>query len=492
MSTAPAPIERLSAEDLTSLATDVGSAPMQVGAVLVLDTGAGFDADAVTDTLGSRIRTVPRLRQRLVRVPFGCGRPIWVDDAGFRIDRHVTVVPAPGGGGEAALLQVAADVISRPLPPDRPLWSATFVTGVAPGVTGFVIVFHHVLADGIGGLAVLASLVDGSPPPDPVDFPAGTPSTRRLAVDAARERLRSLAHLGSAVATARDAVAELRAARPGRPPRSSLNRPTGARRRFAVVRAELGPLLDVAHAHSATVNDVVLTAVAGALGRVVAARGEPASRFVASIPVSARRHATATELGNRVGVMPVELPATGARAERLRSIAAATRAGKEAPRGASAALIGPAFRLLARLGMFQTFIDRQRMITTFVTNLRGPDQPLAFAGAPVTDLLALAVVTGNVTVSFAVMSYAGTLAVTIIVDPDACPDLAVLRDALDQELGAMTAARTSARRSGSEPQRQLLHRPVGEAVLDVDGHATAVADPEVGDHLGGQRQQLDG
>jgi diacylglycerol O-acyltransferase / wax synthase len=436
-----APVERLSAEDLTSLATDVGSAPMQVGAVLVLDTRGGFDAAAAVDAVASRILAVPRLRQRLVRVPLGCGRPIWVDDADFAVDRHVSVVPCPAPGGPEALLAVAAELVGRPLPADRPLWSATFVTGVGPGTTGFVIVFHHVLADGIGGLAVLADLVDGlgEAPPAPEGFPRPAPTTRLLRRDAAGERLHAITGAPRGIATLGDAVAELRAARPGRPPRTSLNRPTGARRRFAVVRADLEPLHELAHAHGATVNDVVLTAVGGALGRLVGARGERPERFVASVPVSARRAATATELGNRVGVMPVELPATGDRLARLRAIASATRAGRDAPRGASAALIGPAFRLLARIGLFQRFIDRQRLITTFVTNLRGPDQPLSFAGSPITDIWPLAVVTGNVTVSFAVLSYSGTLAVTIITDPDACPDLDLLRDALAEELRALVA-----------------------------------------------------
>ena len=415
-----APVERLSAEDLTSLATDVGSAPMQVGAVLVLDTGGGFDEASAVDAVASRILAVPRLRQRLVRVPLGCGRPIWVDDADFTVARHVSVVACPDPGGAEALLAVAADLVSRPLPQDRPLWSATFVSGVDPRTTGFVMVFHHVLADGIGGLAVLVNLVDGlgGAPPAIEGFPRPAPTRRQLRRDIAAERLHTLTGVPQGLATLRDAVAELRAARPGRPPRTSLNRPTGARRRFAVVRADLEPLHDLAHAHRATVNDVVLTAVGGALGRLVAALGERPERFVASVPVSARRSATATELGNRVGVMPVELPVVGDRLARMRSISAATRAGRDAPRGASAALIGPAFRLLARLGLFQRFIDRQRLITTFVTNLRGPDEPLSFAGSPIADIWPLAVVTGNVTVSFAVLSYAGTLAVTIITDPD--------------------------------------------------------------------------
>ena len=111
------------------------------------------------------------------------------------------------------------------------------------------------------------------------------------------------------------------------------------------------------------------------------------------------------------------------------------------PRGASAALLGPVFRLLARLGIFHWYIDRQRLVNTFVTNLRGPDARLTFLDAPIVDVLPVALVTGNVTVSFAVMSYAGSLVVTVIADPDACPDVAVLGELLAGELHALVSAR---------------------------------------------------
>jgi len=51
---------------------------------------------------------VPRLRQRLVRVPPGCGRPVWIDDPGFDAARHVRILPCPDPGDEQALLDVAA------------------------------------------------------------------------------------------------------------------------------------------------------------------------------------------------------------------------------------------------------------------------------------------------------------------------------------------------------------------------------------------------
>ena len=133
-------------------------------------------------------------------------------------------------------------------------------------------------------------------------------------------------------------------------------------------------------------------------------------------------------------MIPIEVPATGDEAVRLRAIAARTRTAKQTSRAASTALLGPVFRLLARLGIFQWFIDRQRLVHTFVTNLRGPDVQLRFLDRPIVDVIPVAVVTGNVTVSLAVLSYAGTLDVTLIADPDACPDLDVLRDALQDEL----------------------------------------------------------
>ncbi len=229
--------------------------------------------------------------------------------------------------------------------------------------------------------------------------------------------------------------------RPGavpRAPRCSLNRPVGPRRRLGVVRADLAGVRAAGHEHGATVNDVVLSAVAGALGSLLAHRGESVGDVVASVPVSGRGAATPAQLGNQVGVIPVALPVAGGRSERLRSIAAATRAHRTEARGASAVLIAPLFRGLAALRAVRWFMERQHLVTTFVTNLRGPDAPVSFLGSTVSEVVPLALVAGNVAVSFAVLSYAGTtLAVTVVVDEDAFPDAGVLVGALQEELDAL-------------------------------------------------------
>ena len=134
--------------------------------------------------------------------------------------------------------------------------------------------------------------------------------------------------------------------------------------------------------------------------------------------------------------MPVTVPAAGDSAARVTRTAEITRERKSRARGASAVLFVPAFLLLARTGLLRWFVSRQRAVQTFVTNLRGPDDPLTFGGAAVRAIIAVPATTGNVTVTFAAASYAGTLCITILSDPARVPDAPALAAALRRELSA--------------------------------------------------------
>ena len=433
-------IERASANDMMQLATDVGPVPMQVGAVLVLAPEPGLDPDVARTVLSERLTRVPRLRQRLVWAGVGSGRPVWVDDATFDVEAHVHVRACPAPGDEAALLAVATAILGTRLPLDRPPWDATIVTGLADGSTALVVVFNHVLADGIGGLAVLASLVDGLPLPIDHGFPRPAPSRFALTVDAARSRVASTGRWRHALSTVRDALAELRSDGDTTAARCSLNTPTGSRRATTVVRVDLEAVHAAARAHDATVNDVVLTAVTGALGDLLDQRGEHIEQLVVSVPISARPSAGARELGNAVGVMPVQLPLGGDAVSRLTEIGRITRARKDSTdaRGSSAVLLGPLFRAMAWCRVLRWFMDHQHLINTLVTNVRGPDVPLTFAGTAIRTVTPISIVTGNVTVAFAVLSYAGMLTITVNSDADACPDVDRLTERLAQTLATLT------------------------------------------------------
>jgi len=232
-------------------------------------------------------------------------------------------------------------------------------------------------------------------------------------------------------------MAELGGTRPPRRvPATSLNRPVGPRRRLDVVAVDLAAVRDLGHAHGGTVNDVVLAAVAGALRTLLAARGEQLGEVTITVPVAARRMAAGGELGNQIGIMTVTVPATGDFGTRVGRTAEITRKRKSRARGASAALFVPAFLLLARIGLLRWFARHQRAVQTFVTNLHGPEDPLTFGGAAVRAIIPIPSTTGNVTVTFAAMSYAGTLRITVLSDPARTPDTPALAAALRHELSA--------------------------------------------------------
>ncbi len=84
------------------------------------------------------------------------------------------------------------------------------------------------------------------------------------------------------------------------------------------------------------------------------------------------------------------------------------------------------------------FVNRQRLVNTFVSNLHGPEHRLSFLGAPVVDVIPVSGISGNITVGFVALSYAGTLTITAIADPDRCPDLNVLTEQIQRELRVLS------------------------------------------------------
>lgn len=441
-------IDRVSADDVMSLAA--GGTTPQVGAVLILGSGGPQPARLLA-ILGARLPAVPRLRQRLLPGAPWSGRPVWVDDPAFRVENHVTVLPCPAPGDRDALLDVAAQRLMTPLPLDRPLWGAVLVTGLPGDQSALIVILHHVLADGAAGLAVLAALLDGAPMvPSPV-FPRPAPTRTQLRSDAARAALRAARALPAALLSVGQTLMQFAPALRTRVAPSSLNQPTGPRRRVATVGADLAQLHAAAHRSGATVNDLLLCAVAGALRRLLASRGELADHFIVSVPVSFRHDPSGLHLGNRSAVVPVDVPAAGAMPARLRAVARLTAQARRTRPGASNLLLGPLFRLLSGLGRYRHFIDHQRLIHTFVTNVRGPAEPLRLGGGPVLEVIPLATAGGNITVSFAALSYAGTFTVTALADPETCPELDALRGFLVDELAALTAPRPGSPAAPTRP-----------------------------------------
>ena len=188
----------------------------------------------------------------------------------------------------------------------------------------------------------------------------------------------------------------------------------------------------MAHAHGATVNDMVLTAVAGGARSLLDARGEltPGLVLQASVPASLRGPSDDRAAGNQIGVMIVPLPLWEADpARRLVSIAAATATRKRQP------LHQPNARILQ--SWMIRVMKRQHLVNLLVSNVPGPRDQLYVAGAKIREVFQLGTVQGNVTVNVGAFSYAGHLNLDVVGDSEAIRDLAIFTGGISDTLGQL-------------------------------------------------------
>jgi hypothetical protein len=198
----------------------------------------------------------------------------------------------------------------------------------------------------------------------------------------------------------------------------------------------LADLTTAAHRLRASVNDIMITAVSGALFALLASRGEHPATLVVSVPIAVRGTA-AGRLGNAVGALPVVVRADPDPRARLTAIAQTTAKAKAGNPGSSSAVLSAGFRTLSLLGVGQYFLNHQRLVHTFETNLRGPQSPLQLAGCTAARIIPMAVNPGNVGVSFDVLSYAGELVISVVTDPSLVPDPHGLVELLGREVAAL-------------------------------------------------------
>lgn len=412
--------ERLSRGDALELATDVGPAPKNIAALLTLD--GTVPGSVVVAALAARLGSVRRLRQVVVTRPgpLAALRPhavAWRDDPEFRAGRHVTSRSAPGD--HAALLRLTAELAVQRLPRERPLWRAVVVTAPDGSARAVVVVLHHVVADGAAALSLLADLADEPPAVDP---PGGGAAHRT----------------GGGAGHRAGSGRQAQARRGWLAPATALNAPTGPRRAVATAQVELAAVRAAARRLGATVNDLLLVVVAEAMAAALRERGQDVAELVVSVPV-ARGSGGERDLGNDVGVLPVRVPTRGPVPDRVAAVAARTAAGRaRPPRGL--AVMGAAFRLLVAARAFRFFVERQPLVNTFLSNLRGPTARLSLAGSTVEGVVPVVVTPGNIAVTFGALSYAGTLTVVVTADPDITAGAPVIADAVAAGLRAISAA----------------------------------------------------
>ena len=444
-------LDRLSASDLLTLQSGEAGWPMDIGVVAVFEGGAlvdangRFRADAAREAVRRRLSRVPRFRQVLRVPPRVLGPPVWVDGPNLDLARHVQVRPLAPAADTAGLLGVVEELWSTPLDLASPLWRLWFLPGLAGGRVAMLLKVHHVMADGVAGMGLLATLLDRDEDPTVDDRPAAPPPSAAALVrdelgrlgDVARTSLASgrPAALRDALQRSRATLREFDAVRHAA--RTSLDRVVGPGRRLGVVGRRLDTVRGIAHAHGATVNDVLLSAVAGGLGALLRSRGEEVHDVapLAYEPVTLLLRRRAGGRPDDAGMIFVPLPVGVADpVERLRRVAAATADRK---RHVIPAPVGLPTRTLLVRRIMMRVAARQRWAAVYVADVPGPRTRLSLEGAELQELFPVVPLAGRTPIGVGALSYAGRLGITVVADRDACPDIGIFTDGLSAALAEL-------------------------------------------------------
>ncbi len=475
--------DRLTGLDSSFLHLERDSAHMHVAACAIFDGDAPAYEELV-QAIVSRLHLVPRYRQRLAFVPLQQGRPVWVDDPHFKVTYHVRHTALPRPGSDEELRRLAGRAFSQALDRDRPLWELWLVEGLADNRFALLSKTHHALVDGVSGVDIATVLFDASPTPMPVAppdhewLPRPLPSSSQLLADALVERatvpgelIRGVRHalrgprqlaerMGGALAGLSAVTrAGLQAA-----PQSPFNTRIGPHRRFTWVNGDLAQFKAVKNSLGGTVNDVVLTVVAGALGRYMRLHGEPTEGVVlkAMVPVSVRADVEQGALGNRVAAMWAPLPVgITDPVERLETIRAAMDGIKDSGQAVGAQVLTQLSgfappTIMAQAARLQA---RQRLFNLVVTNVPGPQFPLYVLGRELAALYPMVPLAENTALGIAIMSYNGQLNFGLTADFDALSDVEVLAEELRgaiEEIAAVAAGPQPGAKHRSSPPRRSI------------------------------------
>lgn len=462
----PPTFERLSFLDTSFLALETPSTHMHVGSVLTFDASTltnddgGLDIGLIRDYVRGRLHMAARHRQRLAWIPIE-QYPVWIDDDHFNLEYHVRHTALPRPGTEEQLRTLAGRIMSQGLDRGKPLWELWVVEGLEGGRFAIISKIHHCMIDGVAGAELMAMLLNFGPDRTVLEArewdPRPTPSDAELIVaesarltrsvlDQAKGLLDGITGLpGRVVERVQQAGQTLRAGwlTPSTP--TPLNDEIGPNRRFAWLDTPLEALKDARRATGASINDLVLTVVSGAVRSfLIDHRGfDPTGAdYRAMVPVSVREGA-AEDLGNQVAMWLVGLPIDEADPlARLGRISAETSRLKETneAEGASAlvdAASGTPVTLLS-LGL-KAAADRRPFNMT-ITNVPGPQFPLFLLDAQMLSTYPLVPLWHQHGLSIALFSYAGTINWGVVADWDLVPDLDAFIACLDDAVTELTSA----------------------------------------------------
>jgi diacylglycerol O-acyltransferase / wax synthase len=455
--------------------------------LMVINTVELFDEPVDWERFKQIVQTrlidrYPRFRQRVVESRLPLRAPRWENDPDFALEHHMHHLALPRPGDRAALEELVGDLMSMPLDRNRPLWHTYMVDGFGDGVA-VINRMHHCIADGIALARVMLSLADRRadagvaprPPEAPSPRPGGGPralgrSAERALLGAGRSGAAMFRHTAGVVASparaaslagalTRDGATALRLLLTPADAASAIKGDPGISRRVAWSDPiSLARVKRIAHGQGATVNDVLMAALSGALRHYLQRRGSPAREIQAMVPFNLRPldQPVPQELGNRFGLvflpLPVGVSGTRRRLTEVHKRMSEIKQSREGP---------VSYALLSVTGLAPEPVERRIVDlftgkgTAIVTNVPGPTKPVYVAGVPMRAVLVWAPTSGHIGMSVSVFSYRGEITVGLMVDAALIPNPDEVITQLERELDALARLNRTGSRSRSRPPRAV-------------------------------------
>jgi WS/DGAT/MGAT family acyltransferase len=495
-------MKQLSGLDNVFLRLERGNQHMHVAGLAIYDPSSAPGGQVrfkdVLRFFEARLDASPIFRRRLVEVPVAADRPYWIEDAHIDVEFHVRHIALPQPGDWRQLCIQVARIHSRPLDRSKPLWEAYVIegldniSGLPKGSFALYVKFHHCALDGEAGTEIIKAI--HSPSPDPgAALPPPAARVRDRNPTGLELGARALAnHLGRVPRIARLAVASagrvaslggaaLPAGRPvdfGPGPelgklvrRAPVTRFSGRVSAHRVVEAVGLPLAVMRTIRTlvegATLNDVFLATVGGALNLYLGGRHElPAESMTAMVPMTLRGANKGEDAGNQIGLAVVRLHTEiGDPVERLRAIRADAGKAKALSENLGRDLAKQVFDVLPTF--LATALTRNLMVpqmNVVVSNVRGPDVPLYMAGARLVSFAPISIAIDGLGLNVTAFSYDGVMWVCAVACREMLPDPALFADCLRRGFAALAesvAQPTPA--ASSSPRRRRKRTPVRRA-----------------------------
>jgi len=464
-------MHQLSGLDATFLYAEMNNSPMHIAPLLIYDP-ATTGADVVRfkdilNTFASRLHRSPVFKRKLAMVPLNLDQPYWVQDDNFDLEFHVRHIALPKPGDWRQLSILVARLHARPLDRSRPLWEAYIiegldnVEGLPKGCYAMFLKIHHAAIDGASGVEIISALHDLTPKPPPPRQEAAPvldsgPSTAEMLWRAYKVNMFAPFRLARLVTEGipawrrvHEGVKAKKFRTLGDKERTRFNAAVSPHRVFGAADFDLGLIRKMKDAvPGATVNDVILSIVGGALRNYLLDKGElPEGSLVAGAPVNVRQSSDASAAGNQVSMMviPLGTDIAGPR-ERLAAVHEGAVGSKAYHEAVGARLMTDMTQSLpaelAALGVRAALgsglmAGMKPIFNTIVTNVPGPQVPLYMGGAQVVRSYGLGPCIDNMGLFHAVTSYNGQIAVSFQACREMMPDPGFYEQCLYAAYGAL-------------------------------------------------------